>query len=48
MSLGDKFGKPLYELIPDVFPHGRLTQVETALWGKFYEERVERRKQHGK
>jgi len=32
----------LFELRPDVFPQGHLTQVETALWGMFYENLKER------
>jgi hypothetical protein len=25
----------LYEMLPDVFPEGRLTDVELILWDKF-------------
>jgi hypothetical protein len=28
----------LYELLPDRFPHGQLTDVELILWDKFAEE----------
>jgi len=27
----------LYEARPDLFPQGFVTQVEIALWSKFYE-----------
>lgn len=39
LALGDKWGKALYELLPDYFPWGRLTPLESQLWIKFYEER---------
>jgi len=29
----------LFEVRPDVFPEGYLTETETALWGLFYKER---------
>lgn len=29
----------LYELRPDLFPSGYLSEVETALWGMYFEER---------
>jgi len=28
----------MYELRPDLFPHGYLTPVETDLWSLFFEE----------
>jgi hypothetical protein len=27
----------LYEMLPDQFPHGQLTDVEIILWNKFAE-----------
>jgi len=44
LTLGDHFGKPLYELIPDFFPQGRLTDLEASLWGLFYQDRKDKRK----
>jgi hypothetical protein len=32
-------GRFLYEIRPDVFPEGWLTDVELTLWGLYYEER---------
>ncbi len=29
----------LYELRPDLFPHGYLTPVEMQLWGEYYEDK---------
>jgi len=34
----------LFEVRPDVFPEGMLTQVETELWSMFFAEREEKRK----
>jgi|LGVF01.2.fsa_nt_gb hypothetical protein len=39
MALADKWGKPLYEVMPDRFPWGRLTPIELNLWAMFHEER---------
>ena len=45
MSLCSERGRFLFEVRPDVFPAGYLTELETALWGIWYEERNERQKQ---
>ena len=37
--MADKAGKFLFEIRPDVFPEGYLTEGETALWAKYYENR---------
>ena len=29
----------LYEVAPDIFPHGYLTEVEIALWDRYYTEK---------
>lgn len=34
----------LFEIIPDIFPEGFLTEAERLLWGRFYTERFERSK----
>jgi hypothetical protein len=39
-------GRFLFEIRPDVFPEGWLTDVELKLWGLYYEER-NRRKARG-
>jgi hypothetical protein len=31
-------GKCLFELRPDLFPTGTMTDIERALWSKFFEE----------
>lgn len=37
--LCDLRGRFLFEVLPDLFPEGRLTDVETALWGQYYEDK---------
>ena len=32
----------LFEVIPDLFPHGRLTPIESELWVRHYKEKKER------
>lgn len=39
MMLCEQRGRFLFEVRPDLFPAGRLTDVECALWGTYYEER---------
>ena len=51
MTLADKWGKPLYEVAPDVFPGGVLTDTEMALWALFFDdqqERIKARQRKGK
>jgi len=36
----------LFRVLPDLFPHKRLTPIEAALWGRYYQEREERRKKN--
>lgn len=43
MMLAHLRGGYLFEVLPDRFPWGRLTDLEIALWAKFYDEN-ERRK----
>jgi hypothetical protein len=42
MSLCDKSGQFLFQVMPDKFPHGRLTLKEMLLWEKFYDEQNQR------
>ncbi len=42
--LCDLRGRFLFEALPDVFPEGRLTDVEAALWGQYYEHKSKPRK----
>ena len=42
--LCDLRGRFLYEARPDVFPEGRMTTRERALWGLHYEHREQQRK----
>ena len=37
----------LYEVRPDIFPQGFLTQTETELWSLYYQELSEEQKQNG-
>lgn len=37
-------GRFLFEALPDLFPEGRLTDVEVALWGQYYEDKSKERK----
>lgn len=30
----------LYEVAPDIFPQGFLTDLEISLWGMYFEERA--------
>lgn len=34
----------LFEVLPDLFPHKRLTPIEAELWGRYYKEKSERAK----
>lgn len=38
MHLGWRFGKPLYELRPDLFPYGRMTHLESELWARYIKD----------
>jgi|AntRauTorcE11897_2_1112592.scaffolds.fasta_scaffold33292_2 hypothetical protein len=38
LAIGDRQNKMLYELMPQVFPEERLTEVEIILWGKHLEK----------
>lgn len=38
MALAKERGRFLYEVRPDLFPEGFLTDTETELWVLFYEE----------
>lgn len=42
MLLCEQRGRFLFEVRPDLFPEGRLTDVESALWGIYYEDRKSR------
>jgi len=45
LALCSERGRFLFEARPDLFPEGYLTDTETAIWGKWYEERNARQKQ---
>ncbi len=36
LVLADKFGKPLFEMAPHIFPEGFMTDVEKLLWMHYY------------
>ena len=40
LVLADKFGKPLFEMCPNIFPHGYITDVEKLLWMHYYEHKA--------
>jgi hypothetical protein len=42
MALCAERGRFLYEVRPDVFAEGRLTDTEIAMWAKWYAEREQR------
>ncbi len=39
LVLADKFGKPLFEMCPQLFPEGFLTDVEKLLWMHYFEHK---------
>ena len=41
LVLGDKWGKPLFEICPHKFPQGYLTDVERILWMHYYVKKAE-------
>jgi hypothetical protein len=42
MALADLRGGWLFELLPDVFPGGRLTEIEIELWSRYFDEKNQR------
>lgn len=42
--LCDLRGRFLFEVLPDLFPEGRLTGVEVELWGRYYSDKHAERK----
>jgi hypothetical protein len=44
MTLCYDRGRFLYEVRPDIFPEGYLTDTEIALWGEYYDELAQHRK----
>jgi hypothetical protein len=45
MALCSERNRFLFEVRPDLFPEGRLSEVETALWARWYEDRQRRSRQ---
>lgn len=45
MGMCDKSGQFLFQVLPNLFPHGHLTLTEMMLWEKYYKEKEERRNQ---
>ena len=39
MALCDKKDMFLFQALPDIFPQGRLTEVEVELWDRYFIER---------
>lgn len=46
MTLCEARGRFLFEVRPDALSDGALTDVEIALWAKWYDEREKRKKQN--
>jgi hypothetical protein len=42
--LCDLRGRFLFEVLPDLFPAGRLTDVEVGLWGLYYDAKSQESK----
>jgi hypothetical protein len=42
--LCDLKGRFLFEALPDLFPERRLTDVECALWGRYYADKNQDRR----
>lgn len=45
LYLAEARGRFLFEIRPDICPEGYLTDLETALWERFYEHREQQRQQ---
>ena len=43
MQLADSRNKFLFEIRPDLFPHGYLTDTELEMWELYYQDKQERR-----
>jgi len=41
LMLAEKKGRFLFEIRPDLFPQGFLTELETQVWADYFEERRE-------
>lgn len=50
LVLGDKFGKPLFELAPHLFPDRFITDTEKLLWMYYFKNKAKimEPKSHGK
>ena len=44
MILAHARGRFLFEIRPDIFPEGFLTEHEIALWARFFEEKQQAQK----
>jgi len=44
MALCDKSGQFLFQVMPDRFPYGRISDVEMALWSKYFDAKNARAK----
>lgn len=42
MMLADVKGRMLYEVAPDLFPEGLVSEIEIMLWDRYYGEKQER------
>jgi len=48
MALCDKSGQFLFQVMPDRFPHGRVTSLELELWSRYYTEKKAKEKSRRK
>ena len=37
--LADRWGCPLFQVIPQFLPYGAVSEIELALWAKFFDEK---------
>ena len=44
LALCSERGRFLFEVRPDLVPEGLLSETETALWVRWYDEREQRQK----
>lgn len=43
LTLGRLWGRPLFELVPQLIPYGHLSGIEIELWNRHYGELADRR-----
>jgi hypothetical protein len=41
LKLGDMWGKPLFELVPQFLPFGHLSTLEIQLWAQYFDQKAQ-------